>query len=119
MSVKSSVFTGDIDFCPECGAILPLPGDRASICCKVCDFQVDVSEFHGKEIHTFVVYNKEEGDWTTRKTVDSSGPLVDRNCPQCGHEGMSYATLQTRSADEGQTVFYTCPECKFKEKENS
>lgn len=46
---------------------------------------------------------KEEGD---------EGPVVDRTCPKCGNDKMSYATLQLRSADEGQTVFFTCTECK-------
>jgi DNA-directed RNA polymerase subunit M/transcription elongation factor TFIIS len=27
--------------------------------------------------------------------------------------------LQLRSADEGQTVFFTCVKCKYKESENS
>lgn len=50
---------------------------------------------------------------------EAEGPVVDRKCPQCGNDKMSYATLQLRSADEGQTVFYTCVKCKFKETENS
>lgn len=36
---------------------------------------------------------------------------VDRRCVKCGSEKMEYRTQQTRSADEGQTVFYTCPKC--------
>ena len=37
---------------------------------------------------------------------------ADRRCSKCDHEGMIYTTRQTRSADEGQTVFFTCPECR-------
>lgn len=49
----------------------------------------------------------------------AEGPVIDRKCPKCGNNKMSYATLQLRSADEGQTVFYTCTKCNFKETENS
>lgn len=58
--------------------------------------------------------NKEE-----KKDEEDEGPTVERKCPKCGNDKMSYATLQLRSADEGQTVFYTCTKCKFKESENS
>lgn len=50
---------------------------------------------------------------------EEEGPVVERKCPKCGNERMSYATLQLRSADEGQTIFYTCTKCKHKETENS
>lgn len=50
---------------------------------------------------------------------EAEGPVIDRKCSKCGNDKMSYATLQLRSADEGQTVFYTCTKCNFKETENS
>ena len=37
---------------------------------------------------------------------------VERKCEKCGNEQMTYTAQQTRSADEGQTVFFTCPKCK-------
>ena len=49
----------------------------------------------------------------------TKGPVVERTCRQCGNGRMRYATVQLRSADEGQTVFYTCTECEFTENENS
>jgi DNA-directed RNA polymerase I subunit RPA12 len=54
--------------------------------------------------------------WNKGKPVEvvADGPVVDRDCRRCGYHQMSYATLQLRSADEGQTVFFTCmnPACK-------
>lgn len=47
-----------------------------------------------------------------KEEEEDEGPIVERLCPKCGNEKMSYATLQLRSADEGQTVFYTCTNCK-------
>ena len=37
---------------------------------------------------------------------------VEHKCANCGNEEMTYTTQQTRSVDEGQTVFYTCPKCR-------
>jgi DNA-directed RNA polymerase I subunit RPA12 len=39
---------------------------------------------------------------------------VKEECPKCKNPTMEYYTMQLRSADEGQTVFYVCPACKHK-----
>lgn len=44
---------------------------------------------------------------------------VDEACPKCGHQGMEFYTLQLRSADEGQTVFYECTSCGYKYSQNN
>lgn len=47
-----------------------------------------------------------------KKDDADDGPIAERRCNACGHNQMSYAAVQLRSADEGQTVFYTCLSCK-------
>jgi len=126
-------FAIDPDFCSTCGSILPLTSQNLdSSQCIVCEAYIDRTELG--EISYVVhfndpdVYSKERGisgkkvsggKGKKSKEAQAEGPMVDRDCRECGNKQMSYATLQLRSADEGQTVFYTCPKCKFKESENS
>ncbi|KAL5484717.1 hypothetical protein EMCRGX_G021257 [Ephydatia muelleri] len=115
MSHHAEVFHTDPLFCPFCGTILPL-GNVDFVECRLCWNQ-----------QKFLVGQSEEyscRNFAVRKDAMSSvkkgeGPLVDRRCARCGHEQMTYSTQQTRSADEGQTVFYCCPQCQFQETENS
>lgn len=61
----------------------------------------------------FNTYVPKEKDAKVKEEQDmADGPVVERKCPKCGYDKMSYATLQLRSADEGQTVFFTCLKCK-------
>ncbi|XP_068603481.1 DNA-directed RNA polymerase I subunit RPA12 [Brachionichthys hirsutus] len=110
------------NFCPECGSVLPLPGLRDTVCCPRCSFGIPVAEFSGQEIRSSVVFNPAEQ--TARAPENEpdgalKGPVVDRRCSRCNQEGMVYHTRQTRSADEGQTVFFTCTRCRHQEKEDS
>ena len=39
-------------------------------------------------------------------------PVVDEECPKCGHNKANYWTMQTRAADEGETKFLKCEKCR-------
>jgi DNA-directed RNA polymerase subunit M/transcription elongation factor TFIIS len=39
--------------------------------------------------------------------------IIKEKCPKCDHPEMKYHVIQTRSADEGSTVFYECEKCGY------
>jgi len=44
---------------------------------------------------------------------------VDEPCPKCDNHVLRFYTMQLRSADEGQTVFYECEKCKHTFSQNN
>lgn len=119
--MSEKIFKCEPDFCPNCGTVLPLPGVGFEVVCKRCQFTINALEFDGIESYSYHVFNEAEtvAHEENGKRKGISGPMVDRKCSNCGHEEMIFATQQTRSVDEGQTVFYTCPECMNQEIEYS
>ena len=110
-------------FCSDCGSILPLLSDRGNVTCYACK-RIWGPEAFGDMAMSYTIRFNEANVYGSVKQKDddeeeTEGPVVERKCPQCQNDKMSYATLQLRSADEGQTVFYTCTKCKYKETENS
>ncbi|KAM6233276.1 LOW QUALITY PROTEIN: DNA-directed RNA polymerase I subunit RPA12 [Porphyrio hochstetteri] len=120
-SLPPSRFQSCLEFCPECGSVLPRPGAPTHVRCPRCAFALASDEFEGKTIRSTIEFNRLQppAGRGTDAAPHPEGPLVERRCPRCGHEGMAYHTRQMRSADEGQTVFYTCPRCRLQEKEDS
>ena len=55
------------------------------------------------------------------KCPECSNDVSDKaeKCPKCGYGQMYYSVMQTRSADEGSTVFYECIKCHYKYNQNN
>ena len=43
--------------------------------------------------------------------LSSRRATVNESCPKCKHPQLYFYTMQMRSVDEGQTVFYECVNC--------
>ena len=119
----------DLEFCTTCGTILPLPTYDDYLMCRLCKKTIQINDWNGKTLANVYVINEASNttamapnsdnmpnemssNYEGLKSDDFLGTFVDRKCSKCGHDGMTYSTRQTRSADEGQTVFFGCPKCK-------
>ena len=106
--------TLDSLFCPQCRNLLDYPGDQSVVTCSVCGQQQSASVF---EQHPFIARSRdklEQVQQDEEMTVANEGAVIKEKCPKCGNPEMTFHTMQLRSADEGQTVFYVCPKCAFK-----
>lgn len=132
--MMEDTFTAAPGFCSDCGSILPLLREKGNVSCYACsrtcapegsnkhilihkEIYVSFSVFGDMEVKYTIHFNTIQDrasnmSQTKDKKDQPEGPVVERRCPACGNDKMSYATLQLRSADEGQTVFYTCTRCK-------
>jgi DNA-directed RNA polymerase I subunit RPA12 len=97
-------------FCRLCGNLLDLPTSTADcVICDICKEPHQCSEMEGVETIT----KSRAGVFSSEQQNDdcftsTTGAIIDEICPKCGNPQMRYFTMQLRSADEGQTVFYTC-----------
>ena len=131
-----------MEFCPECGGMM-LPFEEEIIIednkedntdisaeaendeeevekiikrylkCNSCGLKKDLSDDIKEE---YSVEKKVESGDTVIMRGDESGlrSTVREICPKCGHDRASYELLQTRSADEAPTRFFTCEKCHHK-----
>ncbi|CAB3397754.1 unnamed protein product [Caenorhabditis bovis] len=109
------------DFCGYCGAVLTVPTRAPSlVTCKICATQWTIKEKNNQLVCRIEkVYERTVADTDGIEHEDAADAIVEHVCTKCGHNKATYSTMQTRSADEGQTVFYTCLKCKKKDIEYS
>lgn len=111
-------------FCPSCHATLHV-NSGGSVYCDICPYQTNLSKL--KKLPESITYSSNSAAsvpfWAKsdaeqaalqQSTTDATAnrATIDEPCIQCGHPQVGYYTVQLRSVDEGQTVFYECPNCK-------
>lgn len=87
-------------FC-ACGTIICIPGRQTSGACRTCKQKVHMSVEE-------ITFDKRYASEEMRVCSEVKAPRIKQTCPACGAGEMYYNAIQTRSADEGQTVFYSC-----------
>jgi len=50
---------------------------------------------------------------TQREQRGKTKMIIKERCPKCDHPELKYFVMQTRSVDEGSTVFYECEKCSY------
>uniref|UniRef100_A0A0K0E8R9 DNA-directed RNA polymerase subunit n=1 Tax=Strongyloides stercoralis TaxID=6248 RepID=A0A0K0E8R9_STRER len=109
------MFKKDTEFCGRCNTLLIYPSTAPSkVECQQCfttwkfDAINDLQVTSAKTLYTKSIAN------TDNAANENGDAIVEHICPKCEFNEASYTTLQTRSADEGATIFYTCLKCKYK-----
>ncbi|OAG31667.1 DNA-directed RNA polymerase I subunit RPA12 [Nematocida displodere] len=94
-------------FCGSCEKYLSPLESTCRLCGKSNKIVLNQCINHSK---TYVVKNEVQ--------PKKKGAKIKEECPECGSDYLYYYTMQLRSADEGQTVFYEC-DCGYKAKLNT
>ncbi len=104
-------------FCPQCGTIMD-PPETDYVACTACSYKCRFADLGVTEICTRSAPRTKPA-WIDDEqeeigTKQSKHAKIEEPCPKCGHPELYFYTMQLRSVDEGQTVFYECPACKYK-----
>eukprot|EP00835_Amoeboradix_gromovi_P000789 NODE_29_length_33183_cov_0.333666.p23 type:complete len:140 gc:universal NODE_29_length_33183_cov_0.333666:25380-25799(+) len=100
-------------FCPRCENLLDMPRSDHFVC-RSCDYK-----FKADLLRDLVVVSQSRSNSFVNPDLnltqrDEKLATIDEKCPKCNNPEMTFFTMQLRGADEGATVFYSCPNCMHK-----
>ncbi|OIV98024.1 hypothetical protein TanjilG_12255 [Lupinus angustifolius] len=109
----------DFLFCNLCGTMLTVPS-TAQAECPLCKTRRSLKGIRGKEISYTISAEDIRRELGINIIEEEKVQLskVNKTCEKCGHNEAIFYTRQMRSADEGQTTFYTCTDCGHQFQEN-
>ena len=114
-------------FCHECGTLLQFPTlpTVTSWACSCCGTRFNISDYNDVQFSFKMSIPRKskivelEERLKEEKSSGNEFSIINEPCPKCHHPQRKFFTMQLRSADEGQTVFYECLKCGFKERVNN
>lgn len=96
-------------FCPKCGSLLkPKQEGKKKVMACSCGYRSTDTE--GATIKEKI--EKTDKVEVVEEDKDIAYPLVDKECPKCGHKKAYFWQIQTRASDEPATQFFKCEKCK-------
>lgn len=106
-------------FCPSCRATLRVDSSGA-VECGICPYKSNLSQItsipsrttYSSERPTPLWAKSDEEQAALKQSSEPTRATIEEACIKCGHPEVGFYTVQLRSVDEGQTVFYECPKCK-------
>ncbi|XVE94537.1 hypothetical protein REPUB_Repub02eG0017300 [Reevesia pubescens] len=112
----------DFMFCSLCGTMLSLVSSKYAEC-PLCKSRISAKGILNREIGYTLTAEDIRRDLgishlSEQMETKESAALIKQTCKHCGNKELEYTTRQMRSADEGQTVFLSCPKCKATYQEN-
>ena len=91
--------------------------------CSVCNHTTNLSEYSESDLPSRTttsadrpvpLWAKSDEEQAALKTLsEPKRMVVEEPCVKCGASEVGFYTVQLRSVDEGQTVFYECPKCAY------
>lgn len=120
-------------FCPVTGTLLILDAAQGVARSRYCEFArpladlddtmsvvttADMADYHRRYALEPLVKSREQLEFE-ELLKNRVRATVDEPCPKCKNPVLEYYTMQLRSADEGQTVFYECRKCGFRYSTNN
>ena len=101
-------------FCPTCKSLLiPKKVGKENVMGCSCGY-TSGSAAGGLRLLSKETVKKKEHETIEAIDPDKLGshPVIDADCPKCGHDKAIYWLIQTRASDEPETKFMRCEKCK-------
>eukprot|EP00180_Rhodochaete_pulchella_P004507 Plantae.Rhodophyta-Rhodochaete_pulchella.ctg86215.p1 GENE.Plantae.Rhodophyta-Rhodochaete_pulchella.ctg86215~~Plantae.Rhodophyta-Rhodochaete_pulchella.ctg86215.p1 ORF type:complete len:106 (+),score=13.92 Plantae.Rhodophyta-Rhodochaete_pulchella.ctg86215:50-367(+) len=97
-------------FCPHCANLLLVEdgAEGMQFFCQTCDYTYGLQ---GTVTKSIITEKKTKDDVLGGKEAWKNAPQANSKCPSCGNGTAYYMQMQTRSADEPMTTYYTCTKC--------